>query len=123
MGSFSCAINLEHISCTELAKTADSEALLLSLGANTFGFEETAEAIVALLDGLPAKDVVMVGYSLGARLALYLAENHGHRLRTVVSISGSTGIKGIHLALSMQCNAVVGLATRINVVHIICCFV
>lgn len=64
------------------------------LGANAFGFEETAEAVVGLLHGLHAEDVVLVGYSLGARLALYLAEQHAHSLHTVVSISGSTGLQG-----------------------------
>ena len=49
---------------------------------------------MSLLDGLLLKNVILVGYSLGARLALYLAERHGHRLHTVVSISGSTGVKG-----------------------------
>lgn len=68
--------------------------LQLLLGANAFGFEETAEAVIGLLHGLHAEDVVLVGYSLGARLALYLAEQHGHCLHTVVSISGSTGLKG-----------------------------
>ena len=63
---------------------------------------ETAEAIVALLESLHAKDVVMVGYSLGARLALYLAEKHGHRLQAVVSVSGSPGIQGAHLAFEVR---------------------
>lgn len=101
--------------------------MLLLLGSNAFGFRETAEAIAGLLEGLHAKDVVMVGYSLGARLALYLAEKHGHRLGTVVSISGSTGIKGTHLAFGVQvCSryAVIWrLATRMQMVHIICCCV
>lgn len=66
----------------------------LLLGSNAFGFEETGEAIIALLDCLQAKSAVLVGYSLGARLALYLAEKHGHRLQTVVSISGSPGLSG-----------------------------
>lgn len=85
----------------ELAQDAESEALLLLLGFDAFGFEDTAEAIVGLLDGLNVKDVVVVGYSLGARLALYLAEKHGHRLGTVVSVSGSTGLKGMHLVFGV----------------------
>ena len=68
--------------------------LQLLLGAKAFGFEETAEAVIGLLHGLHAEDVVLVGYSLGARLALYLAEQHEHCPHTVVSISGSTGLKG-----------------------------
>ena len=68
---------------------------LLSLpGFNAFGWEQTAEAIMGLLDGLHVENALLVGYSLGARLALYLAEKHGHRFQTVVSISGSTGLSG-----------------------------
>ena len=95
MSSLSCSICPEHNGRTMSLETkVKSGALSLLLGSDAFGFEETAEAIEALLEGLHAKDVVLVGYSLGARLALYLAEKHGHRLQTVVSISGSTGVKG-----------------------------
>ena len=83
--------------------------LLLSLpGSNGFGFEQTAEAIMGLLDGLHVENTVLVGYSLGARLALYLAEKHGHRLQTVVSISGSTGLSGEH-CWPFRCHCAAGM--------------
>ena len=95
--------------------------MLLLLGSDAFGFEETAEAIVGLLDGLNVKDVVVVGYSLGARLALYLAEKHGHRLGTVVSVSGSTGLKGMHLVFGVGVKCMLLFGAQPPMVHIMCC--
>lgn len=66
----------------------------LLLGSNAYGFEETAEAVMRLLDCLFDEKAVMVGYSLGARLALHLAAKHGQRFQTVVSVSGGLGLSG-----------------------------
>ena len=63
-------------------------------GSTAFGFVETAEAVACLLDNMHTESMVLVGYSLGARLALYLAQHFGHNVETVVSISGSTGMPG-----------------------------
>lgn len=79
----------------------------LLLGANAYGFEETAEAVMRLMNCLLVEKAVLVGYSLGARLALHLAAKHGQRLQTVVSISGSTGLSG-ETVLSL-CNYTAGI--------------
>ena len=50
-------------------------------------------AMNAILPG-SSRQVVLVGYSLGARLALYLSSHFGDRFKMVVSISGSAGIAG-----------------------------
>ena len=51
---------------------------------------------MAAIDSMAGKrDIVLVGYSMGARLALYLATHFGTKFRAVVSISGSIGIPGV----------------------------
>ncbi|CAI5534996.1 unnamed protein product [Closterium sp. Naga37s-1] len=67
-------------------------------------FEETASAIASLLAQLQETaaahqqqqqqgKVVLVGYSMGARLALYLALRNPHLVSSAVIISGSPGIR------------------------------
>ena len=69
----------------------------VALGSEAFEFEAAAIAVMAAInDILPgsSREVVLVGYSLGARLALYLSSHFGNRFKMVVSISGSAGIAG-----------------------------
>jgi 2-succinyl-6-hydroxy-2,4-cyclohexadiene-1-carboxylate synthase len=48
--------------------------------------------LVAVLDGLGAAPVDLIGYSMGARLALSLALARPHRVRRLVLLSGRAGI-------------------------------
>ena len=53
---------------------------------------QAALALLAVLDGLGVEACVPVGYSMGGRLALYLALTHPDRCRAVVLESGSPGL-------------------------------
>ena len=68
-----------------------------ALGSETFEFEAAATAIMAAVNAIlpgSSTEIVLVGYSLGARFALYLSSHFGDRFQMVVSISGSPGIAG-----------------------------
>ena len=70
-------------------------ALHAGSGSGAFSFEHVASAVVCAIDDLAAgRKVILVGYSMGARLALYLAVHFGSMFKAVMSISGSTGIAG-----------------------------
>ncbi|HTL88685.1 MAG TPA: 2-succinyl-6-hydroxy-2,4-cyclohexadiene-1-carboxylate synthase [Leptolyngbya sp.] len=66
-------------------------------GATQFSGEytmsKTANAIVDLLNELQIDQVNLVGYSMGARLALYLALNYPNRFPKAAIESGSPGLK------------------------------
>ncbi len=67
------------------------------LGSEAFAFEAAAIAVMAAIKAIvpgSSKEVVLVGYSLGARLALYLSSHFEDSFKKVVSISGSAGIAG-----------------------------
>jgi pimeloyl-ACP methyl ester carboxylesterase len=49
-----------------------------------YSLSEMAEDARALLDGLDIAVVDVMGYSLGARIAAFLAKAHGHRLRRMI---------------------------------------
>ncbi len=53
---------------------------------------QAALALLAVLDALGIGQCVPVGYSMGARLALYVALTHPDRCRAVVLESGSPGL-------------------------------
>ena len=53
---------------------------------------QAALALLAVLDDLGVETCVPVGYSMGGRLALYLALTHPDRCRAVVLESGSPGL-------------------------------
>jgi len=55
--------------------------------------ENTAQALINLLDVLNFSSCFLVGYSMGGRLALYLALHHRHRFPKVVLESASPGLK------------------------------
>jgi 2-succinyl-6-hydroxy-2,4-cyclohexadiene-1-carboxylate synthase len=61
--------------------------------AEDYTLPNTADAIVALLDNLKIPQALLVGYSMGGRLALYLALNFPERFPKVVIESGSPGLK------------------------------
>lgn len=58
-----------------------------------YTMENTANAIVHLLNELGIDRANLVGYSMGGRLALYLALNHPERFSKTVIESGSPGLK------------------------------
>ena len=55
--------------------------------------EGTARAVVRLLDDLEARRAVIVGYSMGGRLALYLALRYPERCAGLFLESASPGIE------------------------------
>ena len=62
-----------------------------------------AAAVASLVGSLQLQGATLVGYSLGARLALLLGTDYGHLFRQVVSISGTAGLLGGHPQLSCMC--------------------
>lgn len=55
--------------------------------------EATAIALIDLLDTLKIAQAALIGYSMGGRLALYLAIHYPHRFPKVVLESASPGLK------------------------------
>ena len=60
--------------------------------AGLYPMPQAALALLAVLDELGVGQCVPVGYSMGGRLALYLALTHPDRCRAVVVESGSPGL-------------------------------
>ncbi len=58
-----------------------------------FSMDVCAKAVIAILDDLDPRRVDLLGYSMGGRLALYLAANYSHRFRRVVLESASPGLR------------------------------
>jgi len=56
-------------------------------------FPTTATEIIELADGLDAPTFAIVGYSMGGRLALYMATHYSMRVDTAVIESASPGIE------------------------------
>lgn len=61
--------------------------------AEQYSMPQTAQALVDLLDQLEIAHCFLVGYSMGGRLALYLALHFAHRFPKVVLESASPGLK------------------------------
>ena len=64
----------------------------LDLTPETYTMEGTARAVVRTLDELEARRPVIVGYSMGGRLALYLALRHPERCAGLFLESASPGL-------------------------------
>lgn len=60
---------------------------------NEYTMENTADAIVKLLNELEIDQANLVGYSMGGRLGLYLALSYPERFPKAVIESGSPGLK------------------------------
>ncbi len=56
------------------------------------GFDEATGALWATLDGHGVQTTALVGYSMGARLAMHLALQHPERVTHLVCIGGHPGI-------------------------------
>ena len=65
----------------------------LALTPEAYTMEGTARAVVRLLDDLEARRAVIVGYSMGGRLALYLALRYPERCAGLFLESASPGIE------------------------------
>lgn len=59
---------------------------------NPLSMESIAEAVSNLLNRLGGRKVVLIGYSMGARLAMYMALRCNHQVAAAVIISGSPGL-------------------------------
>ena len=57
-----------------------------------YRMENAADDIVSLLDRLAIERAHLLGYSMGGRLALYLALHHGRRFQSVILESASPGL-------------------------------
>jgi 2-succinyl-6-hydroxy-2,4-cyclohexadiene-1-carboxylate synthase len=60
------------------------------------GFVETASAIIELVDETGADTFSVIGYSMGGRLAFYLASVYAMRIDTLVLESASPGLRSDH---------------------------
>jgi 2-succinyl-6-hydroxy-2,4-cyclohexadiene-1-carboxylate synthase len=65
----------------------------LDLAPQAYTMEGTARAVVRTLDDLKARRPVIVGYSMGGRLALYLALRHPERCAGLFLESASPGLE------------------------------
>ncbi|XP_023642879.1 protein PHYLLO, chloroplastic isoform X2 [Capsella rubella] len=61
--------------------------------APTFSMEMTAEALYKLIEQITPGKVTIVGYSMGARIALYMALRFSNKIEGAVVVSGSPGLK------------------------------
>ncbi len=61
-----------------------------------YTMEATAQAIIIMLDECCVKTCVLVGYSMGGRLALFLALRYPERFHTAVIASASPGLRTAH---------------------------
>jgi 2-succinyl-6-hydroxy-2,4-cyclohexadiene-1-carboxylate synthase len=66
----------------------------LDLTPEAYTMEGTARAVIRTLDELEARRPVIVGYSMGGRLALYLALRHPERCAGLFLESASPGLEG-----------------------------
>ena len=65
----------------------------IGLPPRAYAFEPAAESLIELLDGQEISSVTLVGYSMGGRLALYLALRHPERCSGLFLESASPGIE------------------------------
>ncbi len=65
----------------------------IGLPQETYTFEGAACSIIQLLDELQIDQAALVGYSMGGRLALYLALNHPERFTGLLLESASPGLE------------------------------
>jgi isochorismate synthase/2-succinyl-5-enolpyruvyl-6-hydroxy-3-cyclohexene-1-carboxylate synthase/2-succinyl-6-hydroxy-2,4-cyclohexadiene-1-carboxylate synthase/O-succinylbenzoate synthase len=85
--------NLDHHG---LEKTNFTELMLRTscrISTAPFSMESVSVVLVKLLKQLEVGKFVPVGYSMGARIALYLALHHSDQVAAVISIAGSPGLE------------------------------
>ncbi|KAK3154480.1 hypothetical protein QOZ80_2BG0191010 [Eleusine coracana subsp. coracana] len=85
-----------RVIAVDLPGHGESQMLQQHIG-NSKQFSYTVQAVADLLLKLMChitdREVVVVGYSMGARIALHMALNQIHKIRGAVIISGSPGLK------------------------------
>ncbi|WEG11982.1 2-succinyl-6-hydroxy-2,4-cyclohexadiene-1-carboxylate synthase [Pullulanibacillus sp. KACC 23026] len=64
-----------------------------SCNSHFYTMEEMASALIKLLEHLKVNHVLVIGYSMGARLGLYFTCRHPNRVIGLVMESGSPGLK------------------------------
>ena len=57
-------------------------------------FGEVAQAFIASLDALEISDTALIGYSMGARVAMHIARDYPERISELVVIGGHPGLDG-----------------------------
>ena len=62
--------------------------------ASSYRIERVAADVIALLDQLAAGKIHLLGYSMGGRLALYLALRYADRFHSLILESASPGLRG-----------------------------
>lgn len=85
--------NLDHHG---LEKTDFAELMLRTscrISTAPFSMESVSVVLIKLLKQLGVGKFVPVGYSMGARIALYLALHHSDQMAAVISIAGSPGLE------------------------------
>lgn len=63
------------------------------LHANRYSIKAAARDMIALCDSLRLEQINLLGYSMGGRLALYLAVNYPQRIHKLILESASPGLK------------------------------
>uniref|UniRef100_A0A0E0CMI0 Mandelate racemase/muconate lactonizing enzyme C-terminal domain-containing protein n=1 Tax=Oryza meridionalis TaxID=40149 RepID=A0A0E0CMI0_9ORYZ len=59
----------------------------------SFSVQSVADLLLKLIRNITDGEVVVVGYSMGARIALHMALNQNHKISGAVIISGSPGLR------------------------------
>uniref|UniRef100_A0A0E0K1L6 Mandelate racemase/muconate lactonizing enzyme C-terminal domain-containing protein n=1 Tax=Oryza punctata TaxID=4537 RepID=A0A0E0K1L6_ORYPU len=59
----------------------------------SFSVQSIADLLLKLIRNITDGEVVVVGYSMGARIALHMALNQNHKISGAVIISGSPGLR------------------------------
>lgn len=91
-GSARCvSIDLPGHGATKMQPHGDEQAGLWP----TLSMEVVADLLYKLIQRITPEKVTLVGYSMGARIALYMALKDSHKIQGAVIISGSPGLDDI----------------------------
>ena len=77
-----------------LAPDLPGHGASLGLPSGSYSFEGAARAVVRVLEEIGVRRATVVGYSMGGRLALYLALRHPERCSGLFMESSSPGLEG-----------------------------
>ena len=113
---------------TDIIAVKSAAGLMAAVGAaGAFSLEAAADGLAELIQQQQLMGCCVVGYSLGARLGLLLAQRHGGLISGAVIISGSPGQRFhwtllvlSHLQRLGPCNVKMPLAHRIPVLTTFC---
>ncbi|MBA0828474.1 hypothetical protein Goarm_013146 [Gossypium armourianum] len=89
-GSARCiSVDLPGHGATKIKNCGDDKAALLSL----LSIEIIADLLLKLIEHVTPDKVTLVGYSMGARIALYMALKFSDKIEGAVILSGSPGLE------------------------------